>query len=104
MAEGYEVVTPALSGHVRGLTDLSKELSEALNAANVTVTGDAYGQTGARLAAGLADVARTGQDTLRSGIQALEQAAAAMRATVTTYEQQEQARRDAFKRIGGAPS
>ena len=94
MADAYQVVTPALTGHVRALTELSGELSAALTAAQVTVTGDAYGQAGARLAAGLADVARKGQDTLRTGIAALEEAAAALRATVTSYEHEEKSARE----------
>jgi excreted virulence factor EspC (type VII ESX diderm) len=101
MAQNYEVVTPALSSHVRGLTDVSAELSKALTAASVTVTGDAYGQPGTRLAAGLADVARTGQETLRSAIDALDRAAAAMRDTVTAYEREEQAAKDRMNKIAG---
>jgi hypothetical protein len=104
MAEDYEVVTPALAGHVRGLTDVSSALSTALTAASVTVTGDAYGQDGTRLAAGLADVARAGQDTLRSAIDALDRAAAAMRDTVTAYERQEQAAKDRLNKIAGERS
>lgn len=99
MADAYEVITPSLTSHARGLADLSGDLSTALTAADVTVTNDAYGQAGAKLAAALTDVARKGQDTLRAGINALEQAAAAMRATVTAYEQQEKTGQNAFDRI-----
>ncbi|SFR01914.1 hypothetical protein SAMN04488564_10215 [Lentzea waywayandensis] len=100
MAESYEVVTASLTSHVRTLTDLSGELGTALTAATVTVTGDAYGQAGRRFAKALGDVASSGQDTLRTAIEALEKAAAALRDTVTAYEQQEEAVRAGLTRIG----
>jgi hypothetical protein len=101
MAESYEVVTSSLTNHVRALTDLAGELNSALIAGQVTVTGDAYGQTGARFATALNDVARAGQDTLRAGIDALEKAAATMRATVTAYQQQDEAGQARLTAIGG---
>ena len=101
MADAFQVSTPALTGHVRGLTDLSKEVSAALSAADVTMTGDAYGQAGAKLAAGLADVSKKGQVTLQAGIDALVQAATAIRDTVTTYEEHETTCTDTFTKLGG---
>lgn len=101
MAESYEVVTTSLTSHVRTLTDLAGELGTALTAADVTVTADAYGQAGTRFAKALGDVTKSGQDTLRTGIEALEKAAAALRATVTAYERQEEAAQSGFTRIGG---
>lgn len=100
MAESYEVVTASLTSHVRTLTELAGELDTALTAAGVTVTGDAYGQAGIRFAKALGDVARSGQGTLRTGIEALEKAAEALRATVTAYERQEEATVAGFTRIG----
>jgi uncharacterized protein YukE len=99
MAEAYEVGTPALTNHARTLADLAGELSSALTAGEVTVTADAYGQTGARFAAALNGVAAAGQDTLRAGIDALSEAAQLIRDTATAYQQQEDAAGERFTTI-----
>jgi hypothetical protein len=101
MDESYEVVTASLTSHVRTLTELAGELGSALTAADVTVTGDAYGQSGTRFATALGDVAKAGQDTLRTGIDALEKAAETLRATATAYERQNEAGRVGFTQIDG---
>jgi hypothetical protein len=89
MSESYEVVTSALADHARKLSDLATELNSAFTTSQVTIGGDAYGQTGAQFATALSDVASAGQDTLKTGIEALESAAKAMRATAEEYERQE---------------
>ena len=67
MTESYEVDTAALTGHARTLGALSGELAAALAGAGVSLSGDAFGETGRqvaealRLQAQLARAARNGR-------------------------------------------
>ena len=86
----YEVVTDALTNHARTLAGLAGELRAALDLmAGVSMTGEAYGQVGAKAASAINALGTVGQDTLREGVEALESAASEIRETVATYEQQE---------------
>jgi Excreted virulence factor EspC, type VII ESX diderm len=101
MTGSYDVLPPSLIKHAKALTGLADELKSALAAAQVAVTGDAYGQVGTRVAAALNTVARAGQDTLRTGVEALDKAATEMHATATTYDRQDATGRAGFNRIAG---
>jgi hypothetical protein len=89
VSESYEVVTAALADHARLLDDLAGQLRAAGQSAMVSMTGDAYGQTGERFATMIEDVAGAGRDTLQAGVDALEAAGANLRDIANAYDRQE---------------
>ena len=102
MSESYEVITAALTRHASTLMSLAGELRAAVEAAGaVSITGNAYGQSGARFAAAAEELAGEGKETLRAGVDALEAAATTLRATATAYETQDAAGLDRLATIGG---
>lgn len=90
MSESYEVVADALNRHARTLLELAGELRAALESAGaVSMTGNAYGQTGARFAGVANELAAEGKETLQAGVEALEAAGTTLRATAAAYEGQD---------------
>ncbi|TCO52478.1 type VII secretion target [Actinocrispum wychmicini] len=90
MSESYEVVTDALTKHASKLSGLAGELRAALDTASqVTITGDAYGETGQEIASTLDGLGGAGQETLRAAVDALESATAGLRESVGTYDSRE---------------
>jgi Excreted virulence factor EspC, type VII ESX diderm len=90
VVESMDVDTGALAEHARTLGFLEGEVRTAFDAARrVTLTGDAYGELCREFPALLDRLARVGQGALQAGVEALDSAAAEMRATTTTYEAQE---------------
>lgn len=86
MAGSFEVAGEALRGHASAVAGLVDELQGAFNvAAQVRLTPDAYGETCEPATAMLNAAAEAAGGVLRAGIDALEQAAASLRDTATTY-------------------
>jgi hypothetical protein len=91
-----------LTKHARTLADLAGELREALDlAGGVNLTGDAYGQTAARFATAIEQLARLGQEMLRDGVDALESTGTTIRETAAAYERDDSAGADRLAGIGG---
>lgn len=102
MADSYQVLVPALTNHARTLSGLAAELRGASDAARgVTVTGDAYGQTCQRVAAMLNAVAQVGQETLLTGVEALEAEVEHLRDTARDYDKQDTAGATGINQAGG---
>jgi uncharacterized protein YukE len=99
MPDSYEVVTPALTTHAGSLTGLVDTVGEALAAAKVSIAQDAYGEIGARFAKALGDVGGAGQKALQSGVDGLDSAMKAIRATATQYAKQEEETAKAFDNV-----
>jgi hypothetical protein len=96
VTQSYEVDTAALSSHARRLDALSGELQSAFDGASVSLSGDAFGETGRQVAAALRAAARSGQETISAGVQGLDAATTNIQVTATAYEQQETGALDRF--------
>jgi hypothetical protein len=102
MAGSFEVASEALRGHAGAVERLADDLQRAFDsAAHVALTPDAYGQTCEPATAILNATAATAGLVLRSGIDALEQAAAALRDTATTYAEADAERANSLTAITG---
>jgi hypothetical protein len=102
MAGSFQVITAALTNHARTLSGLAGELRGAHDAARgVTMTGEAYGQTCQRFAATIDTIAQAGQETLLSGVEALEAEVMHLRDTVRDYENRDAAGAARIERAGG---
>lgn len=87
---GYEVVTAALDTHARTLEDLGNDLEAAFEQVRrVSLTADAYGAIGRQFVKAADRVAASGQDALRSSIDATESAARDLHGTATAYLRQQ---------------
>ena len=97
MTQSYEVDTAALAGHARTLNALSAELQSAFDGASVSLSGDAFGETGRQVAAALQAAGQSGQETISAGVQGLDAATTNIQVTAVAYEQQETGAIDRFE-------
>lgn len=97
MTQSYEVDTAALSSHARKLNALSGELQSAFDGASVSLSGDAFGETGRQVAAALQAAGDSGRETIAAGVQGLDAATTNIRVTAIAYEQQETGAIDRFE-------
>jgi hypothetical protein len=101
MADSFDVAAAALTQHARTLSRLADELRSALDEAGaVNMTPDAYGQTASRFATALDALARLGQETLRDGVEALENETTKVSETAAAYERHDEAEANRLARIG----
>lgn len=89
MTQSYEVDTAALTSHARTLNALGDELRSALDGASVSLSGDAFGETGRQVAAALQAAGQAGQETIAAGVEGLDAATTDIQVTAVAYEQQE---------------
>jgi hypothetical protein len=97
VTQSYEVDTAALTSHARTLNALGGELRSALDGAAVSLSGDAFGETGRQVAAALQAAGQAGQETIAAGVQGLDAATTNIQATAVAYEQQETGAVDRFE-------
>ena len=102
MTDAYAVAAAALTGHASAVAGLADELRGALDATGqVTLTDNAYGQTGQQITSLLNAVARAGAGTLQAGIDALESASVTLRANADAYAAAETGESNSFGGISG---
>ena len=98
----YEVVTSAVSGHATSVAGLADELRAAWQATGqVTLPGNAYGQTGQQVTSLFNAVAQAGAQALQAGIDALESGSATLRANADAYAAAETGESNVFTGISG---
>lgn len=86
MTGSFQVTSEALHRHAGTVAGLADELQSAFDVATgVRLTPEAYGKTCEPVTAMLNAAAEAAGGVLRTGIDALEQAAANLRDTATTY-------------------
>lgn len=101
MSQSFQVATAELSGLASSIASLTDELRSALDAGQVTVPANAYGQTCQQLATMLNAVARAGATTLQTGIDQLESVSTNLRTNANAYAAAEAQGSAAFTGIGG---